>query len=120
VKTANLSKVRKETEVPELEVEDDPYDMTPVWVAPPLSEKVEPPFMDKTNGGSSGDKLLELTQVWEGPEEPQGLQHPDCIAVQLTGVSSHAVLTCQFTIVGSWTFHGAGFLECSNTGFEVG
>ncbi len=111
MKTANLSKVRKETEVPELEVEDDPYDMTPVWVAPPLSEKVEPPFMDKTNGGSSGDKLLELTQVWEGPEEPQGLQHPDCITVQLT---------CQFTIVGSWTFHGAGFLECSNIGFEVG
>ncbi|KAH8961411.1 hypothetical protein BDL97_05G049000 [Sphagnum fallax] len=74
VKMANLSKVREETEVVEV-VEDDPYDMKPVWTAPPLSEKAEA-LIDKTNGGSNVDKLLDLPQVWEGLKEPQGLQKP--------------------------------------------
>jgi len=79
VKMANISKVREETEVVEV-VEDDPYDMKPVWTAPPLSEKAEA-LIDKTNGGSNVDKLLDLPQVWEGLKEPQGLQKPKGIAV---------------------------------------
>jgi hypothetical protein len=87
---ANLSKVREETEVVEV-VEDDPYDMKPVWTAPPLSEKEEA-LIDKTNGASNVDKLLDLPQVWEGLKEPQGLQKPKGIAV-------HRFFLCPFWVL---------------------